>query len=357
MKAARGLSLPTDLWRPFMKVSIIGAGLIGARRAHVAQKFGDEVVSVFDTDLKRGRQLAEEIGAQMAPSATEAIQAAAIVVIATPNKFLTPLALQALQAGRHVLIEKPMGRNVEEAFQIFTTLRDCRGVVFKVGFNHRYHPALLAAHKALTEGRIGKPTFIRAVYGHGGRPGYEQEWRGNAELAGGGELTDQGVHLLDLICWFMSRPDWVFAQRRTFVWPLQELEDNGFFTLGWADGRLAQVHTSWTQWKNRFVFQVYGTRGAVEIEGLGGSYGEERLTISVRKAEGGIPDVNQHAFPAPDESWEKEWQDFRQAIQGGGVPMGHAGDGLNTMAILDAVYKSCAAFSPVSVEYIHPAAS
>jgi len=339
-----------------MKISIIGAGLIGSRRARVAREAGDEVVTVFDPDQARARLLAIETHAAVSETAEDAINASQIAVIATPNKYLTPLACLCMGSGRHVLIEKPMGRNVAEAYQLFEMQTKHPDIIFKVGFNHRYHPAFMAAHQALSAGKIGTVTFIRATYGHGGRPGCEKEWRGNLDLAGGGELTDQGVHLLDLTCWLLGCPDWTFAQRRTLVWPLHNLEDNGFFTLGWNDGRLAQMHTSWTQWKNRFSFQIYGTAGALEIEGLGGSYGEESLTTTLRKQEGGIPDTQKQAFGGPDESWRLEWADFRRAINYGGSPMSNAAEGLSVMAALDAVYRSSDSFQPIAIDYPHPLA-
>ncbi len=329
--------------------------MIGARRARVALEAGDNVVAVYDPDQARANLLATAVGACVSDTAEAAIALSDIAVVATPNKYLAPAALRAMETGRHVLIEKPMGRNVEEAHRLFKTQATHPDVAFKVGFNHRYHPAIMAAHAAFMAGRIGTATFLRATYGHGGRPGCEKEWRGNPDLAGGGELTDQGVHLLDLTCWLLNRPDWAFAQRRTFVWPLKELEDNGFFTLGWDDGRLAQMHTSWTQWKNRFSFQLYGTDGALEIEGLGGSYGEESLTLTLRKPEGGVPDITRQVFTGPDDSWRLEWEDFRRAINQGGSPMGNASEGLEVMAALDALYRSSEAFRPVTIDYPHPA--
>ncbi|MBI3985528.1 MAG: Gfo/Idh/MocA family oxidoreductase, partial [Lentisphaerae bacterium] len=260
------------------------------------------------------------------------------------------------------LIEKPMGRNLDEAMALGAAQAHRPDRVLKIGFNHRYHPALMEAQALLRNGLLGDFIFARAVYGHGGRPGYEKEWRGNADLAGGGELTDQGVHLLDLIGWFCGAPEWVFAQRRCFAWPtrlqrlersdcgqVNGLEDNGLFMLGWANGALAQVHTSWTQWKNRFSFHVYGTLGAVEVEGLGGSYGEESLKLMKRNPKGGAPEMETRAFPGEDLSWKREWEDFRQAIGTGGHPMGNAEEGLRVMTILDAVYRSCESHLPVPI--------
>lgn len=324
-----------------MKVSIIGAGLIGQRRAKFAASAGDKVVAVYDTDRITAASLAEPLNAITAESPEEAVEAADIVVVSTPNKFLLPTATAAMNAGRHVLIEKPMGRNLHEAWAFVNLQKAHPDLVLKIGFNHRYHPAIAEAHARLASGSIGDISFIRAVYGHGGRPGYEKEWRGSRELSGGGELTDQGVHLLDLICWFSSRPDWTFAQRRTCAWTLDGLEDNGFFVLGWNNETIAQVHTSWTQWKNRFALEIYGTNGAVEIHGLGGSYGPETLTIYRRKPEGGTPEVETKDFNGDDLSWALEWSDFRHAIDTQSSPMGNTADGLNVMKTLDAIYKSC----------------
>lgn len=324
-----------------MKVSIIGAGLIGKRRAQTALEHGDTISCIFDPDNTRAGELAELVNAHVARTEEEAINCADIVVVATPNKFLLPNARAALKAGKHVLIEKPMGRNLAEAIELSRIQTDHPDLVLKTGFNHRYHPAIAKAYQLVKTNVIGDIMFLRAMYGHGGRPGYENEWRGNKDMAGGGELTDQGVHLLDLICWFNTMPEWTFAQRRMFAWPLNDLEDNGFFMLGWNNNSIAQIHTSWTQWKNRFELQIYGQNGSIEINGLGGSYGEETLTICKRKPEGGRPDIETQAFPEKDNSWLAEWQDFRDAINTGKAPMGNVADGINVMKTLNAIYKSC----------------
>ena len=211
--------------------------------------------------------------------------------------------------------------------------------IVKVGFNHRYHPAIAEAHKRFAAGTIGTLINARGRYGHGGRPGYEKEWRGNPELAGGGELTDQGVHLLDLLHWFAGAPVSVFGATQRAIWPIEPLEDNGFALLRYASGATAQFHTSWTQWKNLFSLEIFGTAGELVMDGLGGSYGTEKLTMHMRKPEGGAPDTTEQIFDGPDNSWRDKWQDFLGAIEGKPF-LGTPEDGVSVMAALEAIYRS-----------------
>jgi predicted dehydrogenase len=107
-----------------------------------------------------------------------------------------------------------------------------------------------------------------------------------------------------------------------------------------ADGRVAQFHTSWTQWKNRFSFEVFGRDGYVRVEGLGGSYGLERLEVGRRKPEGGAPEVEIVEYTGPDLSWQAEWQEFTSAIREGRQPLANGADGLQAMRVIAALYES-----------------
>ncbi len=334
-------------------VAVIGCGLIGKRRAEVAaQHPGTRLLAVADVVATAAQETAAAHGAEAftdwrAAIATPGVD---IVCVATLNGALAEISQAALEAGCHVLVEKPMGRNLTEALAMQKAADDA-GRRLKIGFNHRYHPALTEAHRRMTDGTIGDIVHIRARYGHGGRPGYEKEWRGNRELAGGGELTDQGVHIIDLIHWFMgTEPRTAYGCLQTAVWPLGDLEDNGFALLRWQDGRVANFHTAWTQWKNLFSFEVFGTLGSLVIEGLGRSYGTETLTQAIRKPEGGVPDMETLTFEGPDESWALEWQDFLSGIQTGSPVWGDATEGVGVMRTLKAIYASSEADMPVLLE-------
>lgn len=334
-------------------VGIVGCGLIGRRRALTAAAHADtRCLVVADPIATAARETAAAVGAECGEDWRRIVERRDIdaVVIATPNGFLKEIATAALSAGKHVLVEKPMGRDLVEA-EAMHHAACAAGRILKIGFNHRYHPAIAGARARVAAGDIGDVINLRCRYGHGGRPGYEREWRGNRELAGGGELLDQGVHVVDLVHWFVGMPRDAFATVQTAVWPLGGLEDNAFGLFRFGSGAVASFHTSWTQWKNLFSFEVYGRAGAVAVEGLGGSYGRETLTVHRRRPEGGAPVEETHAFEGPDESWRLEWEDFVRAVRGGGAAemLGNADDGVTAMRLIDALYRSAAAGSVVEV--------
>jgi predicted dehydrogenase len=307
-------------------------------------------VAVADVSPANARDVARIVGAEVVGSWRDLLDRSDVdcFVVSTPNAFLEEITVAALRAGKHVLVEKPMGRNLDEARRMCQAA--CAGGrLLKVGFNHRYHPAIAEAHRRARGGQIGDLINIRCRYGHGGRPGYEKEWRGSRELAGGGELTDQGVHVADLIHWFAGEPVTAFGCLQTAVWPLGDLEDNGFGLFKFGTGVIASFHTSWTQWKNLFSLEVFGTRGALIVEGLGRSYGTERLNVVRRRLEGGVPEIEEFAFDGEDSSWQREWEDFLDAVLEGREPLGSANDGVVAMKMLDALYRSHAAYAPVQL--------
>jgi predicted dehydrogenase len=336
---------------PPLRVAVIGAGLIGQRRAAEAARHAESrCVVVADVDATRASTVAAGVGAASSADwkAVVARDDVDVVTVATPNKYLTEIALAALAAGKHVLIEKPMGRNLAEAERLSRTAESA-GRTLKIGFNHRYHRAIAEAHRRFAAGAIGTLINVRCRYGHGGRPGYENEWRGSRELAGGGELTDQGVHVADLLHWFAGIPDTAYGVTQTAVWPLGDLEDNGFGVFRYTSGAVAIFHTSWTQWKNLFSLEVFGTTGGLVVEGLGRSYGVETLTAYRRKPGGGVPDSEVLRFEGEDESWRLEWEDFLGAVRHGRPMLGTPGDGVAAMRMLDALYRSAAAGTAVSL--------
>ncbi len=318
-----------------MRVGVIGCGLIGSRRARVA---GSQLAWVCDALPAAAQKLADELSAQVQADWRDGLDAVQAIVVATPNGCAFEIVQAALDRGLHVLMEKPMGIDLGQARQLSDLATRCRGIL-KVGFNHRYHPALIQAHQLLPE--LGSLFTMRARYGHGGRPGYEKEWRGDPALAGGGVLLDQGVHIVDLFGWFAGLPATAYAQTRTVCWQIAPLEDNVMGLLTYDGGAMASLHVGWTQWKNIFSLEVFAERGSLHVEGLGGSYGPESLRCFRRKSEGGVPDGQSWDYPGPDTSWELEWQDFLGGCAGRPF-WGTVQDGLRAMQTLDGLYASAA---------------
>jgi predicted dehydrogenase len=268
--------------------------------------------------------------------------------VSTSNDQLAEASIAALESGKHVLCEKPLGRNAQEAAAIVAAAASS-GKLLKVGFNHRHHPAIAAGHELVDQRAIGNVFAIRALYGHGGRVGYEREWRTDPARSGGGELLDQGVHIVDLARWFIGE----IAQAQGFIgtyhWPIEPVEDNAFALLRSSGGGIVSFHTSWTQWKNAFRFEVLGTGGYLRIDGLGGSYGTERLTVARRNEDSSPPMEETTSFEGPDQSWQSEWHEFSTAIAQNRQPLGNGNDGLAAARILDAIYASAASGVVVEV--------
>ena len=262
-----------------------------------------------------------------------------LVIIATVNKFLTPICVAALNDKKHVLAEKPLGRDPPESIQMLKAAEE-NNVLLKVGFNHRYHPAYRKLVELYQADGIGEIFYIRSCYGHGGRPGYEVEWRGDKELAGGGELLDQGIHIIDLARNLIGDFVEVFGYAQRYFWEIDPLEDNGFALLKNAKGQVLSMHASWTQWKNLFRFEVFGQKGYLIIDGLGGSYGTETLRCGVRRPESGPPDEIVYHFDDTGESWNMEWRDFITAITTGSTYQATGFDGYQAVRTVHAIYES-----------------
>lgn len=258
------------------------------------------------------------------------------------------ISLPPLEEKIHILAEKPLGRNSAEAQEMVNRARK-DGVILKTGFNHRFHPAVWKAKELVDSNKIGTIFNIRARYGHGGRPGMEKEWRSSKDLCGGGELLDQGVHIIDLIRWFGGEINEVYGNVDTKFWPL-EVEDNAFAILKTKTNVTASFHVSWTNWKNIFSFEIFGTKGYLRIEGLGGNYGPETLELGLRNPKGGKPDIKIFEFDPEDVSWKKEWKELKSAIKEKRDPIGSGIDGLRANQVIEAIYKSTQSKKAVTIK-------
>lgn len=322
-----------------LRLGIIGCGLIGRKRALAAGAC--PVIHVADTNSERAHELARLAGGAQASNdwrhVTDDPRVDA-VIIATPHMNLAPIAGAAVAAGKHVLLEKPGARSAGELAPVLAA-QAATGVCVKVGYNHRFHPALRDAKKIVESGEVGPLMFLRGRYGHGGRVGYEKEWRADPEISGGGELLDQGSHLIDLARWFLGDFTEVNGFLRTCFWAMP-VEDNAFLSLGTAAGQIAWLHATWTEWKNMFSFEIYGRDAKLDICGLGGSYGPERLIWYRMRPEMGPPDTTVRDYEGPDRSWEREFEDFLNAVDTGQEPCGSLRDARAVLSIIDQLYQT-----------------
>lgn len=299
-----------------IRFGLIGCGLIGSKRASVIVA-PHSLVAVHDEQNSRARALAS--ACEITPKVCRTVQDLLnedldAVIIATPHNVLIPLTLRSLDAGLHVLCEKPGGINAHEMFAADQRAVEL-GLALAVGFNHRFHPALQRCFELVSADRFGRFLWIRARYGHGGRPGYENEWRAARAISGGGEMVDQGSHLIDLVRFLVGDVELEYSKLQTMFWRMN-VEDNAFFALSPHVGGFAWLHSSWTEWKNMFSLEVTLETAKIEITGLGGSYGTEKLVLHEMRPELGPPDTSEISWSGSDASWSMEVDDFIRKIRG-----------------------------------------
>lgn len=321
-----------------LRLAVIGCGLIGQKRARSIPA-GAEITVCCDVDRKKAEALARgSSGAAIGTDWESVVSREDIdaVLVCTTHNLLATIAEAAASQGKHVLIEKPGARRARE-LEAVAHAANATGVAVRIGFNHRYHRSFRKAREIFDSGVLSEPLFIRARYGHGGRPGYDKEWRAVREIAGGGEAIDQGMHLIDLARWFFGDLDFVAGRTPTYFWNMP-VEDNAFLFLETASGCVAWLHASWTEWKNLFSFEICGRMGKLEITGLGGSYGIERLIHYQMLPEMGPPPTTIYEYPMTDNSWEVELAEFVEDVRLRRAPQPGIADAQAALRIVEQLY-------------------
>lgn len=328
------MSVPGEI-----RVAVIGCGLIGRKRVQGLPPTA-RVAAVADLDRSRAESLAATLPypVRVAESVGEALSAAPdLVIVATVHAALGPTTVAALEGGCHVLVEKPGAHRMEDLLAVREAAQ-VAGRCVRVGFNHRFHSSLLRAKELASAGNYGPLMYVRARYGHGGRPGYEREWRAERAVSGGGELVDQGIHLIDLTRFLVGEVDLAFAECRTDFWDMA-VEDNAYLALRPRAGGFAWLHASWTEWKNLFSFEVAFHRAKLDMTGLGGSYGTERLALYEMLPEMGPPRTMIWEWPQPDQSWSLEVSDVLAGLSGRATLGADLEDCIAAFSIVEEAYR------------------
>jgi predicted dehydrogenase len=321
-----------------MNVGIVGCGLIGQKRAQALA--GAKLTACADVSFDRAQSLAARHPGAVAFAdwrKVVALPEVQIVVVATPHDQLPSVTLGAVKAGKHVLVEKPAARNAEELDAVIAAAKTA-GVKVRVGFNHRYHPSFIRMRQIVAAGEAGELMFVRARYGHGGRVGYDKEWRAAKAISGGGELIDQGMHLIDLARLFLGEFPHAQGSVPTAFWNMP-VEDNAFLLLETAKRQVAFLHASWTEWRNIFSFELYGRTAKLEVTGLGGSYGDERLAFYKMLPSMGPPETTIWDYRGADNSWGVEFREFLDDIRLGREPAAGLVDARACLDIVARIYR------------------
>jgi predicted dehydrogenase len=322
-----------------IRFAIVGCGLIGSRRFEALPK--NSVVAVCDLDSARALRLAAKAGPQCVATTDLAELLYAdpdAVIVSTANVGLTSVAETCIRAGKHVLVEKPVATTTTDLYRLESLAQE-HGTLVRAGYNHRYHPAFQKAREIVDGGSLGQLMFIRARYGHGGRVGYDREWRADPAQSGGGELMDQGVHLIDLAGWFLGSFTSITGHTANYYWDMP-VDDNAFVNLRNTTGQTAWLQVSCTEWKNLFSFEIYGKCAKLHVEGLGGSYGVERLYHYRMLPAMGPPETTIYEFPRGDSSWSLETEEFIKDIRLNRQPTPGLREAQKVIQVVETIYAS-----------------
>jgi len=327
--------------------AVVGCGLIGQRRAMAVPP--GTLLYACDLDLSRAEQVGRQHqGCTPTDSVEQVLESKEVtaVIVSTVNSALAPITLAAVQSGKDVLVEKPAAIRLADLEEI-EKAANLSGNRVRIGYNHRYHPSFLKARELIVKDRLGEPFMVRGRYGHGGRRGYEREWRADPKLSGGGELIDQGVHLIDLAGSFLGEWTQIDGHATTYYWDMP-VDDNTFLSLRTANGSTAWLHVSCSEWKNLFCFEVYFRRAKLQIDGLGGSYGVERLSYYRMLPEMGPPETTIFEFPRGDQSWAYEVSEFVTDIKQRRLPRPGITEAKSVLRVVETIYHTSGLTNPGS---------
>ncbi len=325
-----------------LKVGIAGYGVVGNRRREVIDAHPDmETVAVSDRVLDGDG--AFDDGVRFYDDYTKLLDEDLDVLFVSLTNDINPDAvIGGLERGMHVFCEKPPGRDVADVRRVIECEKKHPGLKLKYGFNHRYHDSVRDALDILRSGELGEVINLRGVYGKSQLITFKQtSWRTERELAGGGVLLDQGIHMVDLLRVFAGEFTQVHSFISNSVWN-HDVEDNAYALMKTADGKVAMLHSSASQWRHRFGLEITFTRGALNLAGIlsgSKSYGAETLTIAHTSGDDmGDPKEETRRYNH-DPSWTDEVAAFAAAIlKDRPIDNGSSEDALKTMELVYLIY-------------------
>ena len=324
-----------------IKIGIIGYGKMGQTRHQAIKETGcAEVVAISEPN--RVSNMLEDLP-NLSHDEIIGSQDIDAILIATPNYLNKPLTIKALNARKHVFCEKPPCFTAADMMEI-REAEKASGKKLMYGFNHRHHDSIMRMKEIVDTKEYGDILWMRGRYGKSVTPDYCEQWRAKKELAGGGILIDQGIHMLDLFQYLGGDFDSVKAELSNLYWKM-DVEDNAFVILRNTENNcVASLHSTMTQWRHLFSLEVFLEKGYMVLNGLitsTMSYGKEILTIA--KSRSAAPAATWQDEVRTEymnnNSWRYEMLQFFDAINNDiPIRIGNSDDALKLMTIIDKTY-------------------
>ena len=325
-----------------LKVGIAGYGVVGKRRREYIDAHAHlHTVAICDRTLDGATGLDD--GARQYVTYPDLLENEDldILFVAMSNDIAADVTIAGLEKGCHVFCEKPPGRDLSDIARVIAVEKNHPGQKLKYGFNHRYHNSVQDALEIVRSGEMGRIINLRGIYGKSQLISYGQTtWRTKRELAGGGILLDQGIHMVDLLRLFAGD----FADIHSFVsndfWN-HDVEDNAYALMRTESGAVAVLHSSATSWRHRFGLDVTLEKGSLGLSGIlsgSKSYGAETLTIAWAEGDTGDPREDLRSYDE-DPSWADEVNEFADAVLSDSpILNGSSSEAFSTMQLVYRIY-------------------
>lgn len=356
-QCGRQLGAPSIAWIPnhimadentLLRVGIAGYGVVGKRRRQFID-LHPQMKTIAVCDRKFNEEGMFEDGVTYHENYQQLLsQHLDVVFVCLTNDLAPEATIAGLKTGLHVFCEKPPGRDIADIARVIACEKKRPNQKLKYGFNHRYHDSVRDALDAIGSGEWGEIINLRGLYGKSAIINFESDWRTKREIAGGGILLDQGIHMVDLLRLFAGEFKDIFSFVSNSHWN-HDVEDNAYAILRTEDGKVAMLHSSATQWRHRFSLEITTEEGSLTLSGIlsgSKSYGTETLTLA-RKNDGAgqIPDEETIRYDE-DNSWSDEITEFADAIlTDKPVTSGSSHDALKTMHLVYRIYAADQAWS------------
>jgi predicted dehydrogenase len=324
-----------------IRVGIAGYGVVGTRRREFIDK-NELMRTVAVCDRKLGCTGMFSDGVRHYERYQDLLnEELDALFVCLSNDMAAEATIAGLRQGLHVFCEKPPGRNLEEVAAVIAEAKRRPALKLKYGFNHRYHDSVRDALATIQSGELGRVINLRGVYGKSAIINFESDWRTQREIAGGGILLDQGIHMVDLLRLFAGEFDQVHSFVSNGFWN-HDVEDNAYALMRTRSGVVAMLHSTATQWRHRFQLEIALAKGALVLDGIlsgSKSYGAETLTVA-RAAPGDRGDPREVTTNyTADHSWRDEIDEFADAIvRNKPIVNGTAEDALRTMELVYRIY-------------------
>jgi len=326
-----------------LKVGIAGYGVVGKRRKECVDQHPDmELIAVCDRVFSCDVISDEDINYYQSYK-TLLSEKLDVLIVCLTNEIASEVTIAGLKKGLHVFCEKPPGRNLEDICKVIDVEKRFPDLKLMYGFNHRYHDSVVDALRIIQTNKLGKVINLRGVYGKAQLITFnQQDWRTKREIAGGGVLLDQGIHMVDLMRLFAGE----FTEVHSFIenshWNY-DVEDNAYALMRTESGKVAMLNSSATQWRHRFHLDINLEKGSVILGGIisgSKSYGAETLTVVSANPENdrGNPKEVTTRYNT-DPSWYAEIEEFSNCILNNiKITSSTSDDALRTMKLVYKIY-------------------